>query len=40
MQDKDLIFTFKIQFYTKKKIEEEPKLDSIEKITEKEKENA
>jgi len=40
MQDKDLIFTFKIQFYTKKKIEDEPKLDSIEKITEKEKENA
>ncbi len=39
-QDKDLIFTFEIQFYTKKKLEDEPKLESIEKISEKEKEDA
>lgn len=40
MQDKDLILTFKIQFFTKKIIKEIPTINSIEKLTEKEKEDA
>jgi len=40
MQNKDVIFTFEIQFFTKKIIEEIPMINSIEKIIEKEKENA
>lgn len=39
-QGKDLILTFGIQFFTKKIIEEIPTFNSIEKLTEKEKENA
>lgn len=40
IQDKDLIFSFEIQYFTKKSVKEEPKFNDIEKITEKEKENA
>lgn len=37
IQDKDLIFTFKIQFYTKKQLQEEPKIEEIESLEEREK---
>ena len=40
IQEKDLIFSFEIQYFTKKVVKEEPKFNSIEKITEKEKQNA
>lgn len=40
IQGKDLHFSFEIQFFTKKATEEIPKLSSIEKITEKEKDDA
>ena len=37
IQDKDLIFSFEIQYFTKKTVKEEPIFNSIEILTEKEK---